>query len=64
MGLHNYGHHQEAHAATYKLFHNADGALSKGNSIRENYQPMTGAGLEAENFSWSAAHCLLLLLNE
>jgi putative isomerase len=64
MGLHNYGHHQAAYEATYKLFHNADGALLKGNSIRENYQPMTGAGLEAENFSWSAAHYLLLLLNE
>ena len=64
MGLHNYGHHQAAYEATYKLFHNADGALLKGNSIRENYQPITGAGLEAENFSWSAAHYLLLLLNE
>jgi|TARA_B110000091_G_scaffold213817_1_gene264563 hypothetical protein len=38
--------------------------LKKGTSIRENYQPITGEGLESENFSWSAGHYLLLLLNE
>ena len=63
-GLHNYGFHEEAYDATYKLFHNAEGLLIKGPAIRENYQPITGAGLESENFSWSAAHYLLLLLNE
>ena len=63
-GLHNYGYHQEAYAATKKLLHNAEGVLIKGKSIRENYHPLTGQGLEAENFSWSAAHYLLLLLNE
>ncbi len=62
--LHNYGYHKEAYAATRKLFHNADGVLTKGISIRENYQPLTGAGLESHNFSWSAAHYLLLLINK
>ena len=63
-GLHNYTYHKEAYAASKKLLHNAEGVLIKGESIRENYHPLTGQGLEAENFSWSAAHYLLLLLNE
>jgi hypothetical protein len=36
--------------------------MTKGKSIRENYNPLTGEGLEAENFSWSSAHYLLLLI--
>ena len=64
VGLHNYGYHEDAYQATYKLIHNAEGVLDKGPSIRENYQPITGAGLESQNFSWSAAHYLLLLINE
>lgn len=64
MGLKNYDYQKEANQATFKLIHNAEGVLSKGKSIRENYNPITGKGLEAENFSWSAAHYLLLLLNE
>ncbi len=63
-GLHNYNYHEDAYEATYKLFHNAEGLLDKGQSIRENYQPITGEGMESENFSWSAAHYLLLLLNQ
>ena len=63
-GLHNYGYHEDAYKATYKLMHNAEGVLTNGKSIRENYQPITGEGLESENFSWSAAHYLLLLINE
>lgn len=61
-GLHNYGFHEEAYEATRKLIHNAEGVLEKGISIRENYHPLTGAGLESRNFSWSAAHYLLLVL--
>ena len=64
VGLHNYEYHQDAYSATYKLLHNAEGVLIKGISIRENYQPITGEGLESKNFSWSAAHYLLLLINE
>jgi putative isomerase len=29
--------------------------------FRENYHPLTGEGLNAENFSWSAAHIIMLL---
>nr|WP_236454086.1 MULTISPECIES: hypothetical protein [Flavobacterium] len=47
-----------------KLIHNAKGVLKVGEAIRENYQPLSGKGLEAYNFSWSAAHYFLLLLNE
>ena len=63
-GLHNYGFHSDSYTLTHKLFHNADGVLENGISLRENYNPMTGKGLESYNFSWSAAHYLLLLLNE
>jgi putative isomerase len=62
-GLRNYGFQEEADELTHKLMHNAEGVLISGKSIRENYNPITGEGLEAENFSWSAAHYLLLLLN-
>lgn len=64
IGLKNYGYHTEALELTKKLIHNADGVLGKGKSIRENYQPITGEGLESENFSWSAAHYLLLMMDE
>lgn len=63
-GLENYGYHEEATALTRKLIHNAEGLLEPGMSIRENYNPMTGGGLVSENFSWSAAHYLLLLIGE
>jgi len=63
-GLKNYGFHKEATELTIKLIHNAEGVTEKGKAIRENYNPITGEGLEAYNFSWSAAHYLLLLLNE
>jgi putative isomerase len=61
-GLEKYGYSNEANQLAHKLIHNAEGALEKGKSIRENYHPTTGKGLEAENFSWSAAHYLMLLL--
>ncbi len=61
-GLHNYGFDEEAYGLTKKLFQNSEGLLEKGPAIRENYNPITGEGLESYNFSWSAAHYLLLLL--
>ena len=61
-GLEKYGYQNEANQLAHKLIHNAEGALKKGKSIRENYNPITGKGLEGENFSWSAAHYLMLLL--
>lgn len=61
-GLRNYGFANEADELTEKLMQNAEGLLERGPSIRENYNPLTGEGLEAQNFSWSAAHYILLLL--
>ena len=63
-GLEKYGYTNEADQLAHKLIHNTDGVLDKGTSIRENYQPLTGKGLEAYNFSWSAAHYLMLLLED
>lgn len=64
MGLKNYHFKKEANELTKKLFHNSAGLLENGPSIRENYQPITGDGLESENFSWSAAHYLLMMIEE
>lgn len=63
-GLRNYGFNQEANKATSQILNGAEGLLEKGPSIRENYHPITGKGLNAENFSWSAAHILMLLIEE
>lgn len=64
IGLKNYGYKREALELTNKLIYNADGVFTKGASIRENYQPITGKGLESESFSWSAAHYLLMMMEE
>lgn len=61
-GLENYGFMSEAHELKLKVLKNTQGLLKKGVPIRENYQPISGEGLEASNFSWSAVHLLLLLL--
>lgn len=63
-GLEKYGYTTEANELAHKLIYNAEGVLDKGTSIRENYQPVTGKGLEAFNFSWSASHYLMLLLQD
>ncbi len=60
-GLKKYGYTKQADFLAKKLMKHASGILQKGISIRENYQPDTGKGLNAKNFSWSAAHLLLLL---
>ncbi|WP_233898172.1 MGH1-like glycoside hydrolase domain-containing protein [Tenacibaculum piscium] len=60
-GLRNYGFDKEADKATIQILKGAEGVLGKGKSIRENYHPLTGEGLNAENFSWSAAHIMMLL---
>ena len=62
--LRNYGFNDEADLATKMLIENAEGVLKNGRAIRENYQPITGEGLESHNFSWSAAHYMLLILKE
>ena len=63
-GLHNYGFNIEANKATIQILKGAEGILEKGKSIRENYHPITGEGLNAQNFSWSAAHIIMLLIEE
>ncbi len=63
-GLHNYGFDKEATIATVQILKGAEGILGKGKSIRENYHPISGEGLNAQNFSWSAAHIMMLLTEE
>ncbi|WP_298900614.1 trehalase family glycosidase [uncultured Psychroserpens sp.] len=60
--LRNYGFNEEANNATIQILEGAEGLLDQGPSIRENYHPLTGKGLHAQNFSWSAAHIIMLLL--
>lgn len=63
-GLRNYGFNAEADQATIQILIGAEGILGKGKAIRENYHPLTGKGLHAHNFSWSAAHIIMLLVEE
>lgn len=60
IALSNYGYNKEAYDLTRKLFNNAQG-LSGNLAIRENYNPESGATQGATNFSWSAAHLLMLI---
>ncbi|WP_168204030.1 alpha-glucosidase [Aliikangiella coralliicola] len=60
--LKNYGFNRKAEALTARLLEKAQGLTDSG-SIRENYDPVTGGALGATNFSWSAAHVLMLLDN-
>jgi putative isomerase len=59
-GLHRYGYHQEANSFFKQLLRNADGMMGQG-PVYENYHPNSGKGLNAMNFSWSAAHLLMML---
>lgn len=59
-GLRRYGHHKTADYFFNQLLRNAEGLSGQG-PIRENYHPLSGKGLNAINFSWSAAHLLMLL---
>ena len=61
--LQNYGFNKEAEQLSSKLLLNAEGLLQDA-PIRENYHPITGEGLNANHFSWSAAHYLMLLTDE
>jgi beta-lactamase class D len=60
-GLRKYGFNDDADELTLKLLHNCEGLLDSGKPIRENYHPISGKGLNAEHFSWSAAHILMML---
>jgi len=59
-GLRKYKYENEATEITFKMLRNSEGLLDQG-AIRENYHPVTGKGLNAAHFSWSAAMILLLL---
>ncbi|MCD2424805.1 hypothetical protein LQ567_18630 [Niabella pedocola] len=59
-GLKRYGQEALANQLTGKLLKNAQGLLAD-QPIHENYHPITGQPLNAANFSWSAAHLLMLL---
>ncbi len=61
--LEKYGYEKEADQLSQKLLQNAEGLL-KDAPIRENYHPISGKGLNANHFSWSAAHYLMLLSDE
>jgi putative isomerase len=61
-GLRRYGWNQDARRITDRLLATAAGLTSNG-PIRENYDPLTGAGQNSTNFSWSAALLLPLLRN-
>jgi len=59
VGMSHYGYCKQAQQLSEKLLANADGVLSNA-PIRENYNPLTGEQQGAPNFSWSAAHLLLI----
>ncbi len=59
-GLRKYSYEKEATEMTSRMLRNAEGLLGQ-NPIRENYHPVTGNGLNADHFSWSAAIIILLL---
>lgn len=60
-GLRRYGHGQQADRMALRLVLHAQG-LAEQAPIYENYDPLTGAGVQSRNFSWSAASYILLLL--
>ena len=60
-GLVRYGHDDLARRLALRLVLHAKG-LTGNAPIYENYDPLTGAGYQSRNFSWSAASYILLLL--
>ncbi|MGW3089093.1 MGH1-like glycoside hydrolase domain-containing protein [Streptomyces sp. NPDC001108] len=62
-GLRRYGYAQDADALTDRLLDRASGLAGNG-PIMENYDPTTGAPLNAPNFSWSAALLLPMLTRD
>jgi putative isomerase len=59
-GLRSYGFLSEAGAFEQSLIDHTQ-AGAQGDAIRETYNPSTGAGQNAADFSWSAASFLLLI---
>ncbi|SMC62874.1 MGH1-like glycoside hydrolase domain-containing protein [Pedobacter africanus] len=59
-GLQRYGYQKAAAELLRQTLNHAEGLALQG-PIHENYHPLSGKGLNAMNFSWSAAHLLMLL---
>lgn len=59
-GLEQYGMQEMAQGFVNKLWQHAAG-MNDNQPLYENYHPLTGKGLNAVGFSWSAAHILKLL---
>lgn len=59
-GLEQYSMQEIAKAFVNKLWQHAAG-MKDNQPLYENYHPLTGKGLNAVGFSWSAAHVLALL---
>lgn len=64
QGLRNYGFASDANALLIKLLKNAEGMMNDEGSLRENYDPVTGKGLNAKAFSWTAAMLLVMMTTE
>ena len=62
--LKNYGYVKEAKTFTQQIFDRLEGLKKPGLAIRENYNPLNGEGKFGHNFSWSAAHLLLLVMDK
>ena len=62
-GLERYGFSELAHELRERILTAPEGLVGDG-PIFENYHPVTAQGLNAPHFSWSAAHLLLLLVEE
>ncbi len=58
-GIRNYGNKELADTYTHQVFTRLKG-LTASEPINENYNPSTGERFRAPNFSWSAAHLLML----
>ncbi|MBN1272933.1 MAG: serine hydrolase [Candidatus Aminicenantes bacterium] len=58
--LERYGYHHEADTLKNKLLNNLQNVKHSNQPLRENYNPLNGNGLYVNNFSWTAAHILLL----
>lgn len=62
-GLRKYGYAPQADTLQQIFMDNAKGVLTDM-PLRENYHPLTGEGLNARHFSWTAAHLLMMLHEE
>ncbi|NNF35158.1 MAG: trehalase, partial [Saprospiraceae bacterium] len=63
-GLEYNGFTEDAKVLTHKVLKNLEGLKDDDGPIWENYHPHSGKGMESRHFSWSAAHILLLMVEE